>query len=154
MLKIATALNYRFSYEDYISLRMEVINSQSTLIESDTSIRDASSLSFGLGLYSDHRNYRYNPSQGYWVDLVSMAGSRKVEAQSAGMQSGFRADFKLFAAYFFGVGKSVFMLRTQSKAMLAKNLNVNELFRIGGLKSLRGFDEQSISTSGFRYQYL
>jgi outer membrane protein assembly factor BamA len=47
----------------------------------------------------------------------------------------------------------------QSGWLLGKQLLVNELFQIGGIKTLRGFDEESLFSSGYavgtlEYRYL
>jgi hemolysin activation/secretion protein len=44
---------------------------------------------------------------------------------------------------------SALMVRNQSGFLENENLFENELFRIGGLKTLRGFDEESITASIF-----
>ncbi|MEN9884786.1 MAG: hypothetical protein RLZZ420_2003 [Bacteroidota bacterium] len=72
------------------------------------------------------------------------------------------AQFKLKASVekFWPLGRQG-VLRTAilSGSILAKQLMLNEMFQIGGFKTLRGFDEESIFASGFavgtlEYRYL
>jgi hemolysin activation/secretion protein len=44
---------------------------------------------------------------------------------------------------------STFLIANKSGFLENKNLFENELFRIGGLKTLRGFDEESLTASVF-----
>lgn len=48
--------------------------------------------------------------------------------------------------------RSLFYLRTLASYLSGKNLFENEGFRIGGFKTLRGFDEQSLNVSSFIVQ--
>jgi hemolysin activation/secretion protein len=65
----------------------------------------------------------------------------------------------LHATYLITFSKHKSMiLKNHSELLTGKNLLQNELFRIGGVNSLRGFDEQSIFTSKYSitnidYQY-
>jgi outer membrane protein assembly factor BamA len=54
--------------------------------------------------------------------------------------------------------KQSILLKNKSELLIGNNLFQNELFRIGGVNSIRGFDEQSIFTSKYsisnvEYQY-
>jgi hemolysin activation/secretion protein len=66
----------------------------------------------------------------------------------------------LIADYFIPLGgRHVIDLGTISGYIYNQELFVNELYRIGGLKSLRGFDEESIYASAYsigklEYRYL
>ena len=55
--------------------------------------------------------------------------------------------------------KSTILLDAKFAKVVGKNIFTNELFRIGGLVSLRGFDEESINASAYliptvEYRYL
>lgn len=66
---------------------------------------------------------------------------------------------KLSAEYLFELNqKQSILLKNKSELLMGKNLFQNELYRIGGVNTIRGFDEQSIFTSKYsitniEYQY-
>lgn len=56
----------------------------------------------------------------------------------------------LSALYQLGISeKSILHLRQQTRLLFSENYLLNELFRIGGINSLRGFDEQALFTSKY-----
>ncbi len=58
--------------------------------------------------------------------------------------------FQLRIEYIFNIdSKNLILVRNNSKFLNATNLLENELYRIGGTNSIRGFDEQSILTSKY-----
>lgn len=126
---------------------------------------DTRSGSGGLSYHFDNLNYRLNPRSGVELTVTSSAGIRKVIPNSDILQlkdpSEPDFDFKslydtirlktylmknnLLVARYSGIGKnSVLKLGIQSGWMISPQIFQNELFRIGGYKILRGFDEESI----------
>ena len=69
-------------------------------------------------------------------------------------------DGKFSFQYFIPLGgRSTLLTANQSASTYSENLYRNELLRIGGLKLLRGFDEESINVSSysiftFEYRFL
>ncbi|WP_456421519.1 hypothetical protein [Lutibacter sp.] len=58
--------------------------------------------------------------------------------------------FQLHIEYIFNIdSKNLILVKNNSKFLNATNLLENELYRIGGTNSIRGFDEQSILTSKY-----
>ena len=58
--------------------------------------------------------------------------------------------FQLHIEYVFNIdSKNLILVKNNSKFLNATNLLENELYRIGGTNSIRGFDEQSILTSKY-----
>ncbi|AMC10658.1 hypothetical protein Lupro_05105 [Lutibacter profundi] len=58
--------------------------------------------------------------------------------------------FQLHIEYIFNIdNKNSVLVRNNSEILNATNLLENELYRIGGTNSIRGFDEQSIFTSKY-----
>ncbi|MBK8584155.1 MAG: BamA/TamA family outer membrane protein [Bacteroidetes bacterium] len=113
-------------------------------------------------------DYRINPTKGYMFEFIGSTGNRTIkknasinpiaydslELQSVTYEGVLNADFYLSLG-----GKNVLNLGTKSGLIFNDQLFTNELYRIGGLKSLRGFDEESIYASSFsigkiEYRYL
>lgn len=130
---------------------------------------DISSTSYGLGFHVERLDYRFNPRKGFIVDFSWDIGTRTIK-KNAGlnqvMYEGLKLKTTQYASSFTGdkfwqLGKRT-TLRTGVQAAWIFNSGVlfhNELFRIGGLNTLRGFDEESIFASAFtvgtvEYRYL
>lgn len=148
------AITYRFSYDEYVSLKVESYNSQITLISEDSIYSSSNSLCFGIGLNMDRRNYKFNPSKGFYIMMDLLAGKRKVDSDnytsSSKEKNISKAEIRILGEKYFEFAKrNIFLLSTNASAILSENLSLNELFRIGGLKTLRGFDEQSLSTPAY-----
>ena len=109
-------------------------------------------------------NHFYNPSKGHKIELELLGGSRRIIKNqqinellfsssdnrfynlydSLKLQS-IQLKFRFNYAVFYPLYKQfVFHFNLSGAHVYAERLFQNELFRIGGLKTLRGFDEQSI----------
>lgn len=119
---------------------------------------DISLNSYGLGLRLDKTDYRLNPRSGFSMDISASAGKKNIEKnirlknidydsltlQSTQYHAAFSAD-----VYFPLFSRNVLNIGTVS-GLLSGNENFeNEMFRIGGLKTLRGFDEEAILASAY-----
>ena len=119
---------------------------------------DISILSYGATIHYEKLDYRLNPKKGFSIEFTGSTGNRKIKKnsdinpiaydslklQSVTYEGALAADF-----YFSLGGKSVLNIGAKSGLVYNERLFTNELFRIGGLKSLRGFDEESIYASSF-----
>ena len=141
---------------------------------------DVGSGNFGLGYHFVNTNYRLNPRKGNELDITTTAGIKRTSKNNDivnlkdPMNPSFDFNslydtiklksyrFKIIAqgAHYFPVGKSS-TLKTALSAGLIQTPQVfqNELFRIGGYKILRGFDEESIYANQYavftaEYRYL
>ena len=117
---------------------------------------DINTTLYGLGMDYSRLNYRYNPRKGFRFDLTAAIGSKKIKKNPNVNQELYDSiplsstlyRLQLDAAGFIPLFRSsTLMIRNQSGFLENENLFENELFRIGGLKTLRGFDEESISAS-------
>lgn len=113
---------------------------------------------YGIGLKFERLDYRLNPRKGFYT-LVNASTGTKVIKKNAKLNpvayNGLKLHSNLYLADFEGnlyipfFSRMTLKLATQA-AFLQGEINFqNELFRIGGLKSLRGFDEESIFASSF-----
>lgn len=119
---------------------------------------DISTLSYGLALHIEHLDYRLNPRRGYAVTLSGDVGNRTIKRNSKLNPVAYEniqlrtVQFGSDAAIdkFWPIGKRS-TIKTGILASMIQNPQLfrNELFRIGGLKTLRGFDEESIFASAY-----
>jgi hypothetical protein len=119
---------------------------------------DSRTLLFGLGGEFRNLDYRFNPRKGFYT-LASIAAGTKEIFPDPGLDESVYADIaletniyniNLDAGNYFSLGRrSTILLRAQVGAFVNENMFRNEVYRIGGLKTLRGFDEQAIFASQF-----
>jgi outer membrane protein assembly factor BamA len=141
---------------------------------------DVSSSNLGVSYTFNNTDYRFNPSKGNEFSFSSSAGTKKIRKNNQVLELKDPSDpsYKFVSlydtvklkAYQFRVsasGAQYFSLGGQSTIKLGLNSGVyqsanyfrNELFQIGGIKLLRGFDEESqfvsryaIGTMEYRYR--
>lgn len=100
------------------------------------------------------------PLSGFKINVSVGAGSRKVKeelAEKKETKESKSSQFKIYADvnYYFKVSpKSVFFFHNLSSVLTGDELYENEVFRIGGFKTMRGFDEQSILAKSFTVQTI
>jgi hypothetical protein len=129
---------------------------------------DITTLSYGTTIHYEKLDYRLNPRSGFSAEATASTGNRSIRKNSdinplayenvrlrtVTYQGELTADY-----YYSPGGRNVFNPGIISAYIYNPELFVNELYRIGGLKSLRGFDEESIYASQyligkFEYRYL
>lgn len=129
---------------------------------------DITTVSYGATIYYENLDYRLNPRKGFSLQATGSTGNRKIRKNSDINPAVYDSinlesvtyQGEIFADYFFSLGgRHVINLGTISAYIYNPNLFTNELYRIGGLKSLRGFDEESIYASIYaigkiEYRYL
>jgi outer membrane protein assembly factor BamA len=119
---------------------------------------DVAVTNYGLGLQLARLDYRFNPRQGFALDLTAGAGVRQVEKNSR-INSEVYDSLDLRTTQYRAEGqadvylplgrRSVFNLGAMGGWLQSPAIFANELFRFGGLRTLRGFDEQSLLASVF-----
>ena len=129
---------------------------------------DITSSMYGISFKSEKLDYRLNPRSGYSV-LATIGAGNKIIKQNpkldATVYSGLKLNSvqysaELEAEIFVPIkNRSTMKFGTQSAYLQNDNMFQNELYRIGGLKTLRGFDEESIYASQYyiftlEYRYL
>ncbi len=123
----------------------------------------------GFSIRRNSLNNFYNPSKGNKIELEFFAGTRKIIRNSVINDLRFtNADFVEYNLYdslklqsvqlkmklsflssFVIYKQLVFQFSSLGGHIYNEKLFQNELFRIGGLKTLKGFDEQSIFAETF-----
>jgi outer membrane protein assembly factor BamA len=125
---------------------------------------DVSTYNLGFDYEFNNTDYRFNPTQGNEVRLVTTIGSRKIKKNNAILELKDPGDpsydfGKLYdtlklksylvrmmatAAKYFPVGRQSTIKTALNGGFFHSGNNFrNELFQIGGYKLLRGFDEES-----------
>ncbi|QEK53007.1 BamA/TamA family outer membrane protein [Pedobacter aquae] len=110
---------------------------------------------YGLESNLQTLNNKIIPTKGYRIYLNFGAGKRNLQADS--LASTGRSQFKLMADfnYYLALSKrSNIYIHNQTALISGNNLFENEVFRIGGIKTFRGFDEQSLLANAYSIQTL
>lgn len=129
---------------------------------------DISSNLYGIGLYNSKLDYRLNPRKGYTISINGSLGNKTIR-KNPKINDQLYAEINLntilynsefnFDFYIPIKKRSVIKLGSQNSLIFNESLFENELLRIGGLKTLRGFDEESIfasfySIETFEYRFI
>lgn len=119
---------------------------------------DVNTSLYGMGMDFSRLDYRYNPQRGFRFDLSGAIGSKKIKKNSNVNQALYDSiplSSNVYRLQFNAAGfiplfrNSTLMFGNKTGFLENKNLFENELFRIGGLKTLRGFDEESLTASTY-----
>jgi outer membrane protein assembly factor BamA len=158
-------LNYMFSAGTFVTAyaKRRSSNLLSTAgLENSTvlpSYADISTTSYGLGFHHQRFDYAFNPRKGYGFTVSADIGNRVIRKNAKlnpvvyetiplrSVQYGAELETEKF--WPFGKRSAI---RTALQSAWLYNSTVlfrNELYRIGGLKTLRGFDEESIYASSY-----
>ncbi|HEU4718654.1 MAG TPA: POTRA domain-containing protein [Bacteroidia bacterium] len=161
----AIGLQYMFSANTsltaFVKRRSSTLLSTS-LYEASTVLPDFADIStnaYGLGFHREDLDYRFNPRRGYAFTITADIGNRNIKEnprlnpvvyQNLTLHS-VQYGSELDAEKFFPVGKRSTIMTGLKSAWLYNSQSIfrNELYRIGGLKTLRGFDEESIYASSY-----
>ena len=125
---------------------------------------DITTQSYGLGITFEKSDYRFNPHKGIFVNLSVQTGNKIIKKNPKindavytnllmkSTQYQTEGEINWFIQI---VGNSVLHLGAQYGSVFGDApIFKNELFRIGGLRTLRGFDEESIFASSFVIQTI
>ncbi|HMC98467.1 MAG TPA: hypothetical protein VKG92_12485 [Flavobacteriales bacterium] len=119
-------------------------------------LADVHVLSYGLGVERERFDYRYNPRSGHSLLVEGSAGRKRTttavlseEEQPPDIRT---VQYQLDGKAVLHVPikrRSTIRLAAQGGWMVNDDLYRNELYRIGGLKTMRGVDEASIYCSAY-----
>jgi len=152
--------------EQRTSNQLGVAASQNVTLQPDYA--DVSSLSYGLEWNRSRLDYRYNPRKGLRILARSAVGTRKLSEVDVNAENPdlikdskfLQISGMLDADGFIPMFRNATINIGLNGAFLSTDrLYENELSRIGGNSSLRGFDEESIFASSYligtlEYRYL
>ncbi len=111
---------------------------------------------YGLSWRKEELDYRFNPRKGFHLNLSGSLGSKKIQINNK-LPLEIYDSLKLNTTQFEGEAvmgifiplfyPATLYFKSRHAWIMNEELFENELFRIGGLNDLRGFDELSISAS-------
>jgi len=120
---------------------------------------DITTQSYGAGITFEKLDYRFNPHKGVALNLTGQTGNRVIKRNAKvnevvyqnlllrSTQYQFEGDVNVFVQLY---RNNVLKLAVQGASLFGNStVFKNELFRIGGLRTLRGFDEESIFASSY-----
>ncbi len=119
---------------------------------------DAKSLSYGVGFSSFKVENKFNPYKGWTIELSGGAGTNTIIKNTALENVNYDSiplessslEGTLRAQYFQPVtAQTTLLFRINSAFKNSANLVDNQLYRIGGLSTMRGLDEQSVFASSY-----
>lgn len=161
-VKNQIGLQYIFDGRNFIKAFYESMNSSllSTAgLEFATTLPDYADVKtslYGLGFYFETLDYYFNPYKGFYINSSGAVGDKKISRNSNVnpalydsldlKSTQYRINIEA-GNYFPLFRKATLLLKTQNGYIEDPNLFNNELFRIGGLKTLRGFDEEALLAS-------
>ncbi len=170
-------IQYQLTGNNYIKA---FINDKESTLESPAAFKyamvlpdnaDVSSISYGLGFHYEKLDYRLNPRSGYSLETTASTGTRTISKNKDIVETNphlydslklqtteYHADLT-FDFYFPLKDRHVIDVGFKGAYQYSPSIFANELYRIGGLKTLRGFDEESIIASSYgimklEYRYL
>jgi outer membrane protein assembly factor BamA len=133
---------------EYIKVYFE--NKNSSLLSQNTETTNFVALNttlYGIAYQLQRMDYIYNPRRGFGLYGQVGAGKKKQNKEGTSTQAEAEMDISFFAQITENI-----VLKFGNKSGYIYNevaLFDNELFNIGGMKNLRGFDEQSIIASEY-----
>lgn len=143
-------------------------------------IADMGVIALGIEFERNKTNYRFNPRSGYEFKIGGSVGSKKVKKNNEILElkdlndpdfdfetlydtvklKSYQLKLSSLAAKYFPVGKQgTFKAGIKFGFLESQNIYRNELFQLGGYKTLRGFNEESEYVSRYiigtiEYRYL
>jgi hemolysin activation/secretion protein len=119
-------------------------------------LADVELLSYGLGIQRDRFDYRFNPRKGIGIQAEGSVGRKKSTTALPGEadqpEPVHTTQYELNGLVVGHLplgGRGTVRLVAQGGAMVNDLLFANELFRIGGIRGMRGVDEASIYCSSY-----
>ncbi len=148
-------LKYLIESGSFLNLGIGYNASNILLSQAELSLNSFQTISYSLGYERKSTNFYISPTKGNELNSKIFTSTRTT-SESNLKQYGWSL---ISAQYFTLFHNHVLKAQVNSKALIGESLFKNEIYRIGGLKSLRGFNEQSIYASAFgigtlEYRYM
>lgn len=156
-VKSAAGLVLQLGGRDRLKVFLE--RNQATQLSTFTNVQalgNINSTLYGLALQKEKLDYLLNPRKGYSLTLEGAVGNRKINSNNltdinAGNPSSaqqYRVE-TAFAYYQPTLKKQCFKVAVSGSTLISENLFDNEMYRFGGLRTMRGIDEESIFATSF-----
>lgn len=160
----AIGLNYYFSGLNYFKVFYKLRNANLISTSGLANITvlpqyaDVTTKAYGVGFFIEKLDYRFNPRKGISINVQGSVGSREIKKNpkindvaysSLALKTSQYQTEGTIAGYVNVTKNHVLKLSSQFGSVFGNTIYKNELFRIGGLRTLRGFDEESIYASTY-----
>jgi len=146
--KTSFLLPYSLNERNSIGISLHSETSSNLLTNSgSTDINDFNTIHYGISY--DYIVLNSNPLFPIKFSLFSelLTGKRKLEENTIN-----QSKIYLKSAYLWSLNlKNHIFLQNETSTLFSDNILTNELYRIGGVNSIRGFNEESIFTSTYSY---
>ena len=119
---------------------------------------DITTKSYGLGFFYEKLDYKFNPKKGISINTQGSIGSRIIK-KNPKLNDAAYTNVALNSSQYQLEGdvtgfiklqkNNILKLSAQYATLFGNTIYKNELYRIGGLRTLRGFDEESIYASTY-----
>jgi outer membrane protein assembly factor BamA len=151
---LSGGLIYRFAANKLIKAFVRQESSSTSLTGTQLNLASSKALSYGLAGQFESVDYRFNPSRGVVVSLEGAAGTKSIDRPSLDESSetiklnqySFAGGTDLYIPIF---GRFVGKIGSKGATKLSDEVYENEMFRFGGMKTMRGMDESSHQVSSF-----
>ncbi|MEN7546909.1 hypothetical protein AAG747_03245 [Rapidithrix thailandica] len=157
------SIGHRTSAAGTISFNSELLTS--TRLRRDTvdvapldslHFMDSRYLNYGVSYELNHVDDQGMPRKGFTLGLAGMVGNKKIlvdpnqySVEQKNLKSVQFALESFFQSYYPLGRYSVLMASIKSGKLFGKQLYLNDFFRLGGLKTIRGFNENLFFASGY-----
>jgi len=152
------ALEFLLPRGDKVSVFVNDKSSQrlGQFVSTTPGLGDVKLTSYGLGLQRERFDYRFNPRQGLSAEIDGSAGKKRsttstlADTDGAAYTYTTQIEANAKVVWHIPVGaRGTVRLVGQGGSMVNDRLFGNEIYRLGGIKNLRGADEASIFCSSF-----
>lgn len=146
--------SYARAFYNYTSSRVL----KTSLLSAGTGMIDYGKSMYGMEFHIRKLDYLYNPRKGFSLRINGSVGRRKIIKNAKAEESFYEgmemrsSDYRLNAEVMGFVPlhkRFVLVLGLNGATMFGHQLYVNELYRIGGMNSLQGFDEKALYCSSY-----
>jgi len=157
-------LNYYFSGLNHIKALYKQRNTNLISTSGLTNVlvlpeyADVTTKSYGLGVLFEQLDYKFNPKKGISFYTQGSVGTRQIKknpkindiaySKVPLKSSQYQIEGNL-TGFINLKNNHVLKISSQYGSVFGNQIYKNELFRIGGLRTLRGFDEESIYASTY-----
>ncbi len=145
-------VNYYYQGQNYLGIQYK--RTQSNILNNENEHQDIKNYSvntYGLAFFYSTLNRLFNPTSGFSLKSELEIGSKKNRSDTTSNQR--LAEYTAACEWQYFVNlykhKHILLLRQTSAFLKSESIFKNQMYRIGGLKSLRGFLESSIYASSY-----
>lgn len=170
-LNLNTKIGFSYAFSPEKAIHVFVENYNGNLISTSKAASNSilplftniTTTYYGIGTSIEKTNNSLLPTKGYKINLAASVGNRKINKSKDFNPDNFpninpqSTQYKLNTDFNYYVPLSPkfnFYLHNQASLISGNSVFENEAFRIGGFKTLRGFNEQSILATSYMVQTL